>query len=69
MRPRGIRLGNGKGNIISKSIVSCNIIKAIKYRRLIWAAHVAGIEEDRTAFKFLRGEPTGNRSSGRSRRI
>ena len=33
-----------------------------------WAGHVARMEEGRSAFKILTGEPTGKRSLGRSRR-
>ena len=32
------------------------------------AGHVARMEEGRSAFKILTGKPTGNKSSGRSRR-
>ena len=33
-----------------------------------WAGHVARMEEGRSAFKVLTGEPTGKRPSGRPRR-
>ena len=39
----------------------------IKSRRLRWAGHVAGMEDDRSAFKILTGKPTGKRSLGRPR--
>ena len=32
---------------------SPNIVTVIKYRRLIWAAHVARMKEGRIAFKIL----------------
>jgi hypothetical protein len=38
-----------------------NIVRAIKYRRLRWAGHMARMEEGRTAFKILTGTPKGNR--------
>jgi hypothetical protein len=37
---------------------SSNIVKGIKSRRLIWAGHVAGMEEGRSAFKILTVKPT-----------
>ena len=40
---------------------SPNIIKVIKSRRLRWAGHVARLEEGRSAFKILKGKPTGKR--------
>ena len=39
-----------------------------KARRLRWAGHVARMEEDRSAFKILTGNPTGKRHLGRSKR-
>ena len=42
------------------------IVRVIKFRR--WAAHVARMEEDRNAFKILKGKPTGKRPLGRPRR-
>ena len=33
-----------------------------------WAGHVARMEESRSAFKLLTGNPTGKRPLGRSRR-
>ena len=39
-----------------------------KSRRLIWVAHVARMEEDKSAFKTLTGTPTDKRPSGRHRR-
>ena len=44
---------------------SPNIVKAIKYRRLRWAGHVARMEEGKSAFKILTGKPTGKRPSRR----
>ena len=40
----------------------------IKSRRLRWAGHVARMEEGRSAFKILKGKPTGKRPLGRPRR-
>ena len=47
-----------------------NIFRMIKSRRLIWAGHVARMEEGRSAFKNLTGrpKPTGKRPLGRPRR-
>ena len=50
-----------------RAIMSHNIVKAIKSRRLRWAGHVARMEEGRGAFKILIGKPTGNRPLGRTR--
>ena len=38
---------------------STNIVRVIKSRRLRWAGHVVRMEEGRSAFKILTGEPTG----------
>ena len=43
---------------------SPNIVREIKSRRLRWAGHVARMEESRSAFKILTGEPTGKRPLG-----
>ena len=40
----------------------------IKSRKLIWAGHVARMEEGRSAFKILTVKPTGKRPLGRPRR-
>ena len=47
---------------------SPNIVRVIKSRRLRWAGHVARMEEGRSAFKILTGNPTGKRPLGKSRR-
>ena len=39
-----------------------------KSRRLIWAGHVARMEEGMLAFKILTGKPKGKRPLGRTRR-
>ena len=36
----------------------------IKFRRLRWVEHVARMEECRSAFKILKGTPTGRRPLG-----
>jgi hypothetical protein len=46
---------------------SPNIVRVIKSRRLRWAGHVAKMEENRSAFKILRGKPTGKKPLGRPR--
>ena len=45
--------------------LSPNIVRVIKYRRLRWSGHVSRMEEGRSAFKILRGKPTGKRPLGR----
>ena len=45
-----------------------NIVRVIKSRRLRWTGHVARMEEGRSIFKILTGEPTGRRPLGRPRR-
>ena len=47
---------------------SPNIVRVFKSRRLRWEGHVARMEEGRSAFKILTGEPTGKRPLGRPRR-
>ena len=47
---------------------SPNIVRVIKSRRLRWAGHVARMEEGRSSFKILTGEPTGKRPLGRPKR-
>ena len=47
---------------------SPNIVREIKFRRLKWAGHVARMQEGRSAFKTLKGKPTGKRHLGRHRR-
>ena len=39
----------------------------VKSRRLIWAGHVARVEEGRSVFKLFTDKPTGNRPLGRPR--
>lgn len=43
------------------------IINVIESRQLKWAGHVARIEEDRTAYGILVGEPIGKRPLSRPR--
>ena len=47
---------------------SPKIVRVIKSRRFRWARHVARMEEGRSAFKILTGEPAGKRPLGRPRR-
>ena len=51
------RLHNEKLHNLYRSV---NIVRVIKSRRLIWADHVARMEEGRSAFKILTGTPTGD---------
>ena len=45
-----------------------NIVRVIRSGRLRWPGHVARIEEGKSAFKILTGNPTGKRPLGRPRR-
>ena len=61
-----------RGNFISifisfTSASYCNIVRVIKSGRLIWAIHLAGMEEGRSVFKILTSEITGNGPLGRRR--
>ena len=47
---------------------SHNIVRVIRSRRFRWAGHVARMEEGRSAFKILRGNPIGKRPLGKPRR-
>ena len=44
------------------------MVMMIKSRKLKWAGHVARMDEGRSAFKILTGNPTGNRPLRRPRR-
>ena len=44
------------------------VVRVIKSIRLIWAGHVARMEEERSNFKILTGKPIGIRPLGRHRR-
>ena len=43
-------------------------MRVIKSRRMRWAGHVARMDEERGAYRFLVGKPEGKRPLGRSRR-
>jgi len=47
---------------------SPNIVRAIKSRRMRWAAHVARMGEERGMYRVLLGKPEGKRPLGRPRR-
>jgi hypothetical protein len=47
---------------------SPNIIRVIKSRRMRWAGHIAGMGEERGAYRILVGRPEGRRPLGRARR-
>jgi hypothetical protein len=47
---------------------SPNIIRMIKSRGMIWAGHIARMEEKRKAYRILVGKPEGKRLLGRPRR-
>ena len=42
--------------------ISPNIVRVIKSRRLGWAGHVVRMEEGRTFFKILTGNPKRKRT-------
>ena len=46
---------------------SPNVVRVIKSRRLRWAGLVVRMEEGRSAFKILTGNPLGKRPIGRPR--
>ena len=48
---------------------SSNIVRVVKFRRLIWVGHVVRIEKSRSALKRSTGIPTGKRPLGRPRHI
>jgi hypothetical protein len=66
--------GEGKRNLITfyniyiNLYCSPNIVRVIKSRRMIWAGHVASMEEVRGVYKVLVGKPEGKRPLGRLRR-
>ena len=53
-------MGSGEGSTMRNFIV-CTV-------HLIWAGHVARMEEGRSGFKILTGKPAGKRPLGRPRR-
>ena len=46
---------------------SPNIVRVIKWRRMIWAGHVARMGEERAVYRVLVGKPEGRRPLGRPR--
>jgi hypothetical protein len=46
---------------------SMNIVQVVKLRRMIWAGHVACMEEWRGVYRVLVGKPEGKRPLGRPR--
>ena len=49
-------------------LVSLNIVRVIKSRRMRWAGHVALMGERRGVYRVLVGKPEGKRPLGRPRR-
>jgi hypothetical protein len=45
-----------------------SIIRIMKWRRMIWARHVARMGEKRNTYRLLVGKPVGRSSLGRPRR-
>ena len=56
-------MGSGDGSTVRNFIV-CTVhlitARVIECRTLRWAAHIARMEEGRSAFKILTGKPTEN---------
>ena len=50
--------------ILHSLYLSPNIVRVIKSRRLIWAGHIARMEEGRSAFKILTETPARKRILG-----
>ena len=46
---------------------SRSIVRVIKWRRMIWAGHVASMGEERGVYRVLVGKPEGRRPLGRPR--
>ena len=68
MGPRGMRIRRGKVSTIKSSyIISLNIIRVIQSRRLRKAGDIVRMDEGRSAFKILIGNPLGNIPLGRPR--
>ena len=59
------RLHNEELNDLYSSL---NNVRVIKSRRMRWAGRVAGMGEERGAYKVLVGKPEGRRPPGRPRR-
>ena len=57
-----------KQNIIIVFGLTLNIVRVIKSRRMRWTEHVAGMDEERGAYRVLVGKPEGKRPLGRPRR-
>jgi hypothetical protein len=47
---------------------SQSVIRTMKSRRMIWAGHVARMDENRNAYRLFLGNTEGKRPLGRSRR-
>ena len=69
MGPKAIRMGWRilHNEEIQSLYRSANIVKIMKFRRLRWAGHAAGMEEDMSSFNILTGKHTGKRPLGRPR--
>ena len=50
------------------NLISSNIVRVIKSRRMRWAGHVAHMGEERGVYRILMGKPEGKRPLGRPRR-
>jgi hypothetical protein len=71
-RPNGDEVTGGRRKLHTEELhnlySSPSIISMIKAKRTKWARHVVRMEEKRTAYGILVGEPEGKRTLGRPRR-
>jgi hypothetical protein len=58
---------NSAANYFCNFILSLNIVRVIKLRRMRWAGHVACIGEGRDVYRVLVGRPERKRPVGRPR--
>ena len=67
MGPRGMRMASGEGSA-TRNFIVCTVhlitARMIECRTLRWAAHIARMEEGRSAFKILVDNPTGQILNG-----
>ena len=67
MVPRGMGMGSGGDstmrNFILRTIRLIRLVRLLSPIRLRWAGYVARMEESRSAFKILTGNPTRKRPS------
>ena len=54
--------------LVTVRIISLNIVRVVKSRRMGWVWHVARMGEDRGVHRVLVGKPEGKRPLGRPKR-